>query len=131
MMKTEQELAPQRRLEDPRLLTGKGCFVDDLNIEGQVYMGIVLSPFAHAKIVKIDFSKAKSSSDFIDALTGEDLIKAGVSTVTQNPWPPQRPAKRYHLAVGRVRFVGEPVAAILAKSKVLSGGFAGAGGGRV
>ena len=117
MMKMELELAPQRRIEDPRLLTGKGRFVDDLNIEGQMYMGIVLSPFAHAKIVKIDFSKAKSSPDFVDCLTGEDLTKAGVSTVTQNPWPPQRPAKRYHLAVGRVRFAGEPVAAILVKSK--------------
>jgi aerobic carbon-monoxide dehydrogenase large subunit len=104
-------------VEDPRLLTGKGRFVDDLNAKGQAFMGLVLSPFAHAKIASIDFTKARASPDFIDALTGEDLLKAGVSTVNQNPWPPQRRAKRYHLAVGRVRFVGEPVAAILVKTK--------------
>ncbi|HYB02890.1 MAG TPA: molybdopterin cofactor-binding domain-containing protein, partial [Nitrososphaerales archaeon] len=107
----------QYRVEDPRLLTGKGRYVDDLNIPGQVYMGLVLSPFAHAKITRIDFSKVRVSPDFVDSMTGEDLVKAGVSTVTQNPWPAQRRAKRYHLAVGKVRFVGEPVAAILVRNK--------------
>ncbi len=107
----------QYRVEDPRLLTGRGRYVDDLNLPGQVYMGLVLSPFAHAKILKIDFTKVRASPEFIDSMTGEDLVKAGVSTVTQNPWPAQRRAKRYHLAVGKVRFVGEPVAAILVKNK--------------
>ena len=107
----------QLRVEDHRLLTGRGLFVDDLNVKGQAYMGLVISPFAHAKILKIDFSKVKSSPEFIAALTGEDLIKEGVAAVAQNPWPPQRRAKRYHLAVGTTKFVGEPVAAILVKSK--------------
>ena len=105
------------RLEDPRLLTGKGRYVDDLKMEGQAYMGIVRSPFAHAKVKRIDLSRARSSPDFIAALTGEDLIKEGVTTVMQNQWPPQKPAERYHLAVGKVRFTGEPVVAILAKRK--------------
>ena len=105
------------RVEDPRLLTGKGRFVDDIKFEGQAYMGIVRSPFAHATIKRIDLSKVRSSPDFIAALTGEDLIKEGVTPISQNQWPPQKPAKRYHLAVGRVRFTGEPVAAILVRSK--------------
>jgi aerobic carbon-monoxide dehydrogenase large subunit len=105
------------RLEDPRLLTGKGRYVDDLNFEGQAYMGIVRTPFAHAKIKGIDLSKAQASADFVAALTGEDLVKMGVGTVPQNQWPPQRPAKRYHLAVGKVRFAGEPVAAVLSRTK--------------
>ncbi|MGH9920175.1 MAG: xanthine dehydrogenase family protein molybdopterin-binding subunit, partial [Nitrososphaerales archaeon] len=63
------------RVEDPRLLTGRGRYVDDLKIEGQVYMGIVRSPFAHARIKSIDFSKLKSSPDFIASLTGEDLLR--------------------------------------------------------
>jgi carbon-monoxide dehydrogenase large subunit len=105
------------RVEDPRLLTGKGRFVDDLKFEGQAYMGIVRSPFAHATIKRIDLSKVRSSPDFIAALTGEDLIREGVTTISQNDWPPQKPAKRYHLAVGRVRFTGEPVAAILVRDK--------------
>ena len=105
------------RLEDPRLLTGKGRFVDDLKFEGQAYMGLVRSPFAHARIKAIDLSKVRSSPDFIAALTGEDLIREGVTAISQNQWPPQKPAKRYHLAVGKVRFTGEPVAAILVKRK--------------
>jgi carbon-monoxide dehydrogenase large subunit len=105
------------RVEDPRLLTGRGRYVDDLKMEGQAYMGIVRSPFAHAKIRRIDLSRAQSSPDFIAALTGEDLIKQGVTTVMQNQWPPQKHAERYHLAVGKVRFTGEPVAAILVKRK--------------
>jgi carbon-monoxide dehydrogenase large subunit len=105
------------RVEDPRLLTGKGRFVDDLKFKGQAYMGIVRSPFAHATIKCIDLSKVHSSPDFIAALTGEELIREGVTVISQNEWPPQRPAKRYHLAVGRVRFTGEPVAAILARHK--------------
>lgn len=111
------ELKQQLRVEDPRLLTGRGRYVDDLNLDGQVFMGIVKSPFAHAKIVSIDFSKIRSSPDFVDCLTGEDLLKAGVAPVTLNPWPQQRRAARYHLAVGKVRFVGEPVAAILVRNK--------------
>jgi len=105
------------RVEDPRLLTGRGRFVDDLKFEGQAYMGIVRSPYAHAKIKSINFSKVRSSPDFIAALTGEDLIKKGVTANSQNQWPPQKPAKRYHLAVGKVRFTGEPVAAILVRRK--------------
>jgi carbon-monoxide dehydrogenase large subunit len=108
---------PKGRVEDPRLLKGRGRFVDDLKFEGQAYMGFVRSPFAHAAIKSIDLSKVRSSPDFIAALTGEDLIKEGVTAISQNQWPSQKPAKRYHLAVGRVRFIGEPVAAILARRK--------------
>jgi len=109
---------PKGRVEDRRLLTGTGRFVDDLKMEGQAYMGIVRSMYAHARIKRIDLSTLRSSPDFIAALTGEDLLKEGVATVSQNQWPPQKPAKRYHLAVGKVRFVGEPVAAILVRRKI-------------
>ncbi len=108
---------PKGRVEDPRLLTGRGRFVDDLKLKGQAYMGFVRSPFAHATIKGIDLSKIRSSPDFIAALTGEDLIKSGVTTISQNQWPPQKPAKRYHLAVGKVRFTGEPVVGILVRRK--------------
>jgi aerobic carbon-monoxide dehydrogenase large subunit len=113
----QREEVPEGRVEDRRLLTGKGRFVDDLRVEGQAYMGLVRSPYAHAKINSIDFSKARESPDFIASLTGEDLLKEGVQPLSQNPWPFQRPAKRYHLAVGKARFAGEPVAAILVRNK--------------
>jgi carbon-monoxide dehydrogenase large subunit len=108
---------PVGRVEDRRLLTGKGRFVDDLKLDGQAYMGLVRSPYAHASIKGIDFSKARESPEFISSLTGEDLLKEGMTPVTQNPWPFQKRAKRYHLAVGKVRFAGEPVAAILVRNK--------------
>jgi carbon-monoxide dehydrogenase large subunit len=107
----------QGRVEDLRLITGRGRYVDDLKLDNQAYLGIVRSPYAHAKIKLIDFSKARKSPDFISSLTGEDLLKEGVLPITQGQWPPQRLAKRYHLAVDKVRFAGEPVAAILTKNK--------------
>ena len=106
---------PIGRLEDGRLITGKGRFVDDLQFEGQLYLGLVRSPYAHARIRRIDLSTAMKSSDFVGSLTGEDLLKLGIRPFTT--FPSQKPAPRYHLAVGRVRFVGEAVVAILAKSK--------------
>jgi len=117
VLQQEEKEQPRGRIEDPRLLTGKGQFVDDLNALNQAYMGLVLSPFAHAKIKSIDLSKVRSSPKFIASLTGADLLKGGVLPVAQNPWPPQKRAKRYHLAVDKVRFAGEPVAAILARDK--------------
>jgi aerobic carbon-monoxide dehydrogenase large subunit len=80
-------------------------------------MGIVRSPVAHAKIKSIDFSKIESDPNFIATLTGEDLLKVGVTPITQNQWPPQKRAERYHLAVGKVRFAGEAVAAVLSRDK--------------
>src|SRR5271166_2130786 len=109
---------PRGRVEDRRLLTGAGHFVDDLNVLNQAYMGFVLSPFAHAKIKSIDLSKVRASPEFIAALTGADLIQVGVHPVDQNPYPPQKKAKRYHLAVDKVRFVGEPVVAILVRNMI-------------
>ena len=108
---------PKGRVEDIRLITGKGRFVDDFVLNNMAYMGFVRSPFAHAKIKGIDISKVQTRSEFIAALTGEDLLKEGVAPVSQNPWPWQRRAGRYHLAVGKVRFVGEPVVAILSNNR--------------
>src|ERR1035441_10222151 len=102
-----------RRVEDHRFLTGAARFLDDVNEKGMAYMGFVHSPHAHARIKRIDLSRVRSSPAFIASLTGEDLLKAGILPVAQNPWPRQRGAKRYHLAVDKVRLVGEPVAAIL------------------
>lgn len=105
------------RLEDHRLLTGKGRYLDDLKMERQAYMGIVRSPYPHARIKSIDLSKIKSSPDFIAALTGEDLVRESVGKLTDMPMLPHKPADRYQLAVGKTRFVGEAVAAILVRRK--------------
>lgn len=105
------------RLEDARFLTGKGRFIGDLKIKGECFMGIVRSPYPHAYIKKIDFSEAKKSPYFLASLVGEDLLKENISPITQNPFPVQRRAPRYQLAVEKVRFMGEPVAAVLVSDK--------------
>ena len=66
-----------KRKEDPRFLQGKGRYVDDIKLPGMVYMDIVRSPYAHAKIVKIDASAALAIPGVLAVITGEDLKKAG------------------------------------------------------
>lgn len=82
--------------------------------EKTAFLGLVRSPYAHAKILKIDFSQAKELPDFIDGITGEDL-KDTTSPIFVVPGTKE--AGRRQLAIGKVRFVGEPVAAFLSKTR--------------
>src|SRR6202000_405721 len=66
-----------KRKEDPRFIQGKGRYVDDVKLPGMVYMDIVRSPYAHAKILKIDASLALAMPGVLAVITGEDLKKAG------------------------------------------------------
>jgi aerobic carbon-monoxide dehydrogenase large subunit len=66
-----------KRKEDPRFIQGKGRYVDDVKLPGMVYMDIVRSPYAHAKILKIDASEALKTPGVLAVITGEDLKKAG------------------------------------------------------
>jgi carbon-monoxide dehydrogenase large subunit len=66
-----------KRKEDPRFIQGKGRYVDDVVLPGMVYMDIVRSPYAHARIVKIDASAALATPGVLAVITGEDLKKAG------------------------------------------------------
>ena len=98
------------RVEDERLTTGKGKYVDDTKQQGQVYCAILRSPYAHARILKVDASKARSDPNVLAVLTGEDVARLS------DPVPPYlgAPVLHYCLAVDKVRFVGEPVAAVAA-----------------
>ena len=66
-----------KRKEDPRFIQGKGNYVDDVKLPGMLYMDIVRSPYAHAKILKIDASEALKIPGVLAVITGEDLKKAG------------------------------------------------------
>src|SRR6195256_5167772 len=66
-----------KRKEDPRFIQGKGRYVDDVKLPNMVYMDIVRSPYAHAKILKIDASKALAMPGVLAVIPGEDLKKAG------------------------------------------------------
>src|SRR6478672_3102897 len=66
-----------KRKEDPRFLQGQGNYVDDVKLPGMLYMDIVRSPYAHARILKIDASAALKIPGVVAVITGEDLKKAG------------------------------------------------------
>lgn len=107
---------PLKRKEDPRLITGLGKFVDDLKLPGMAYASILRSPYAHAKIKSINTSKAEKLPGVVYLLTGEEVEKLTDPFLQISPAPANK-VKDYCLAVGKVHFVGEPVAAVVAESR--------------
>lgn len=112
-----------RRSEDQRFLTGNGQFTDDITLKRQVYLYLFRSPYAHGNITQLDVSDARRADGVVCVLTAEDLGKAGVRDIAGSGLQGssisgaieavnQRP-----LARGRVRYVGEPVAGIIAESQ--------------
>ena len=106
-----------RRKEEDRLVRGNGKFIDDYKLEGMLYMRLVRSPYAHARINSVSVAAAESYPGVVCTLTGEEVAK-----LTQ-PFPeiaggPGAKIKDYPLAVSKVRFQGEPVAAVIAESRM-------------
>jgi aerobic carbon-monoxide dehydrogenase large subunit len=113
----------QKRLEDDRLLLGKGLFSDDRVFPGQAWMVLVRSPHAHAKVVGIDLSQVLASPGVIAAWSMQDLRADGVKHI---PFPPlfkradgspMAAPPRTPLAEGKVLYVGQPVVAVVAESR--------------
>ena len=113
---------PLKRLEDNKFLTGSGLYNDDINFKDQVYMHILRSPYSFAKIININFQKAIKHKGVI-SIINNDQIKA----MEINPMYPGFKVKnkdgtnmietfRNILAENRVRYVGEPVLAIIAET---------------
>ncbi len=121
---------PVPRKEDLRLLTGKGCFSDDVNLPEQVFAVMIRSPHAHARIRAIDIRKALAVPGVLAVLTGQDMLADGLRPIpyTQfslNPADMQIAnrdggkvfiAPCYPLALGKVRYVGEAVAMVIAQT---------------
>src|SRR6185312_2032659 len=78
---------PIRRKEDARLLTGKGRYTDDFSLERQTFAAMVRSPHPHARIVRIDTSKAKAMPGVLLVLTGEDCIADALTPIPHSPVP--------------------------------------------
>ena len=106
-----------KRREDPRLVTGKGNFVDDLKIPFTTHAAFVRSPHAHAKIGKIDATAARKVPGVLAVYTGKDLADSGVKPIPVGWLLPGLKVPAYHpLAVDRARFMGQPVAVVIAET---------------
>ena len=111
---------PVRRTEDPRLVKGQGRFTDDIDLPGQVYAAIVRSRHAHGVIRDIDVAPAFEQPGMLGAYTGKDLARAGFGTLTcligfkNRDGTEMRKPPRPALPTDKVRFVGDPVAFVVA-----------------
>ncbi|MBV8749822.1 MAG: xanthine dehydrogenase family protein, partial [Candidatus Eremiobacteraeota bacterium] len=107
-----------RRREDPRLITGRATYVDDVKQVGTVYAAFVRSPYAHAKLVSVDTQQAKDDARVLAVHTGADLAADGLagSMPVAHKIPDLKAPPHYALARDEVRFVGEPVAVVVADS---------------
>src|SRR5215813_60687 len=111
-----------RRVEDQRFITGRGRYVDDINLPHQCYAAVVYSPHAHARIARIDTAKAKAAAGVLCVLTGADAAAEKLGALTPFLMPEMLGAPKGYrtfwpvLAVDKVRFVGERVACVVAET---------------
>ncbi|MBI2200632.1 MAG: xanthine dehydrogenase family protein molybdopterin-binding subunit, partial [Armatimonadetes bacterium] len=111
-----------KRIEDPRLLTGRGTYVDDIQPRGCVHAAVLRSPHAHARIRSIDVSKAKVLPGVIGVYTNADLPSAIAGPLPKLiPHPSLIHHKtQYALAPDTVRHVGEPIAFVVAENRYVA-----------
>lgn len=110
---------PCKRFEDPRLITGQGTFVDDIQLPGMLHAAVLRSPQAHARLLAVDAAAAKALPGVVAVLTAQDLAGA-VQDI------PPRPTRELDgvsvpghpiLARDTVRYVGQPVAVVVARER--------------
>jgi carbon-monoxide dehydrogenase large subunit len=116
---------PLRRNEDPRLLTGQALFTDDVHLAGMVHAAFLRSPYAHARIKRIDVTRARARAGVVAVFTADDLgdyWKPGPLLVS----PPPIERLVFHertqvpLARDKVRHAGEPLAVVIAESRYVA-----------
>ncbi len=109
-----------KRREDPRLVTGQARYTDDFVLPGMVYMAVVRSPYAHARIRRIDTKKAASMPGVLEVFTGQQMKEAGFGPIpcawvvpaSDTKTPPYPP-----MAIDTVRYVGNAVAIVVAADR--------------
>ena len=103
------------RIEDPELLTGRTEFIDNVALPGMLHCAILRSPLAHARIASIDTSAAEGLPGVVAVVTGEDALRWSFPALTSpEGWG------SHCLATEKVRFMGEPVAAVAATSRYVA-----------
>lgn len=115
MSETTYTFKPLKRLEDTRLLKGQGIYMDDLPLQNTLHMHVVRSSHAHARITNIDVSEAKNIAGVVAVFTANDLEEL---YVTGDKVESSNPAYHPVLAKDTVHYVGQPVAVVLADTKL-------------
>jgi carbon-monoxide dehydrogenase large subunit len=112
-----------KRSEDPRILTGAGRYVDDVKLPGMLHAAFVRSPMAHASVLSVDVSAARALPGVVAVLTGAELEEMTVpgpdALMALMGWAGPTPQFTL-LATDKVRFVGDPVAVVIAESRYLA-----------
>jgi carbon-monoxide dehydrogenase large subunit len=111
-----------KRREDASLLRGKGTYVDGMTLPGTVYMAVVRSPYAHARIKGVDLAAARAAEGVVAAFSGADLAEDWMGSLPC-AWPVTEEIKmppHYPLATDGARFQGDGVAVVIAESRALA-----------
>lgn len=111
---------PIERLEDVRLLRGEGNYVDDMHLDGMLHGAVLRSPVAHGRIVEIDASEARNMEGVHAVIIAADLDAVPHIPIRLFPNPGMDPFRQPVLAHDRVRYVGEPLAFVVADSREIA-----------
>lgn len=106
-----------KRREDPRLITGHGHFTEDVAVPKTASVVFLRSPYAHAKIKSIKTENAKSQPGVIAVFTGKEMQMSAVITAWPVTGGDVKTTKYYPVALDKVRYVGDPVAVVVAESQ--------------
>src|SRR5437660_544040 len=113
---------PMRRHEDLRLITGRGCYTDDVILPRMTHAFVLRSPVAHARIKRIDATAARRMPGVLFVATGEDVRADGLGDVpcmiplVNRDGTPRHDTPRPVLTLGKVRHVGQPVVLVVAET---------------
>jgi carbon-monoxide dehydrogenase large subunit len=108
------------RVEDRRILTGRGRYVDDIRLPGMLYATFLRSPMPHARIRSIDISAARHTPGVVAVFTGSDMEAVTVPIQVMAQFPDFRSPSYSAMATDRVRFVGDLVAIVVAESRYIA-----------
>jgi carbon-monoxide dehydrogenase large subunit len=112
--------SPIERIEDERLLTGRASFVGDLAVDGLLHAAILRSSVAHGRIRAVETGEARSLPGVRAVLTAADIGSVPVIPIRQHPLPGGERYTQPVIAHGKVRYVGEPIAVVVADSPELA-----------
>jgi aerobic carbon-monoxide dehydrogenase large subunit len=112
--------SPIERLEDFRFLTGRGQYIDDLHSEHMLHAVILRSSVAHGRIRTIDTARARKMPGVHSVITAADIGQVPTIPLRHDPTPAIRRFEQPVIANGKVRYVGEPIAVVIAESAALA-----------